>query len=94
MACNGWTDRQMNGQTKKVTYRGGCKTVANLKNLLYSFFFLCVCEYVCVCDDAIPLLNFEFQKKIVPLLTKDFYSQSFHSCKFFHERVSCVKNGT
>ena len=94
MACNGWTDRQMNGQTKKVTYRGGCKTVANLKNLLYSF-CVCVCVSMCVCDDdAIPLLNFEFQKKIVPLLTKDFDSQSFHSCKFFHERVSCVKNVT
>ena len=25
-------------------------------------------------------------------IIKDFFSQSFHSCKFFHERVSCVKN--
>ena len=30
-------------------------TDANLKNLLYSFFF---------CDDAIPLNNFEFLKKL------------------------------
>ena len=36
---------------------------ANLKNL-YSFF----------CDDAIPLHNFEFRKKIVALLRKDFFS--------------------
>ena len=39
-------------------------------------------------DGAIPLRNF---KKNVPLLTRDFFSQSFQSCKFFHERVSCVK---
>ena len=26
-----------------------------------------------------------FEKKIVLLLTKDFFSQSFHSCKFFHK---------
>ena len=26
-----------------------------------------------------------FEKKIVLLLTKDFFSRSFHSCKFFHE---------
>ena len=37
-------------------------------------------------DDGIPLHNFEFQKKIVVLLTKDFFSRSFQS---FHERVSC-----
>ena len=35
-----------------------------------------------------------FQKKAVPLLTKDFFPRNFHSYKFFHERVSCVKNGT
>ena len=58
-------------------------TDANLKNLIY---FLC--------DDGIPLYNFEFWKKIVLLLTSDFFSRNFHSCKFFHERVSCVKNGT
>ena len=46
------------------------------------------------CDDASQLHNFEFQKKIVPLLTKGFFSWSFHGCKFFHKRVSCVKNGT
>ena len=45
-------------------------------------------------DGAIPLHNFEFQKKNVPLLTKDFFSQSFQSYQFFHERVSCVKNAT
>ena len=45
-------------------------------------------------NDGIPLHNFEFQKKIVLLLTKDFFSRSFHSYKFFHERVSCVKSGT
>ena len=33
--------------------------------------------------DPIPLCNFEFQKKNVPLLTKDFFSRSFQSCKFF-----------
>ena len=27
----------------------------------------------------------------VLLLTKDFFSRSFNSCKFFHERVCCVK---
>ena len=58
-------------------------TDSNLKNL-NSFF----------CDDAIPLHNFEFWKKIVSLLAKDFFSQSFHRCKFFHKNVSCVKNGT
>ena len=26
-----------------------------------------------------------FEKKFVLLLTKDFFSRSFHSCKFFHE---------
>ena len=31
---------------------------------------------------------------IVLLLTKEFFSQSFHSCKLFPERVSCAKNGT
>ena len=30
-------------------------------------------------DGAIPLRNFEFRKKNVPLLTKDFFSQSFQS---------------
>ena len=34
-----------------------------------------------------------FKKKIVQLLTQDFFSRSFHNCRFFHERVSCVKNG-
>ena len=34
-------------------------------------------------DDAIPLRNFEFRKKIALLLTKDFFSRGFHSCKFF-----------
>ena len=42
---------------------GTYQTDANLKNL-YSFF----------CDDAIPLHNFEFRKKIVALLRKDFFS--------------------
>ena len=42
--------------------------------------------------DAIPLCNFEFQKTYVPLLTKDFFSRCFQSCKFFvQKRVSCVK---
>ena len=27
----------------------------------------------------------KFEKKIVLLLTKDFFSRRFHSCKFFHE---------
>ena len=47
-------------------------------------------------DGAIPLHNFEFwkKKKIVPLLTKQFFSRRFQSYKIFHERVSCVKNGT
>ena len=34
------------------------------------------------------------KKKNVRLLTKDFFSRSFQSWRFFHERVSCVKNGT
>ena len=25
---------------------------------------------------------------------EDYYSKRFHSYKFFHERVTCVKNGT
>ena len=33
-------------------------------------------------------------KKIVLLLTKDFLSRSFHSFKFFHQGVGCVKNIT
>ena len=46
-------------------------------------------------DGDIPLHNFKFQKKkIVLLLTKNFFSQNFHGYKFFQERVSCVKNGT
>ena len=59
-------------------------TDANLKNLLYSF----------CCNDTIPLHNFEFQIKILSLLTKDFFSQNFHCCRFFPKRVSFVKNGT
>ena len=39
------------------------------------------------------ILNFE-KKKNVPSLRKDFYSPSFHSSKFFLERVNCLKNGT
>ena len=35
------------------------------------------------------ILNLE--KKIVLWLTKDVFSRSFHSYKFFHKRVSCVK---
>ena len=42
-------------------------------------------------DDDTPICNFEFRKKIVLLLTKDFFSRSFQS---FHERMSCVKNTT
>ena len=45
-------------------------------------------------DGAIPLRNFEFPKKGVSLLTKYFFSRNFQSFKFFHERMSCVKNGT
>ena len=45
-------------------------------------------------DGTTPLHNFEFRKKKVLLLTKNFFSRSFQSSKFFHERVSCVKNGT
>ena len=40
---------------------------------------------------AIPPRNFEFRKKNVPLLTKDFFSRSFQSCKFFHERFELRK---
>ena len=58
-------------------------TDSNLKNL--NAFF---------CDDAIPLHDFEFWKKIVSLLAKDFFSRSFNRCKFFHKNMSCVKNGT
>ena len=43
-------------------------------------------------DDAIPLPNFEFRKKkFVLLLIKDLFYRGFHSCKFFHKRVCCVK---
>ena len=35
-----------------------------------------------------------FEKKLFYCKTKDFFSQSFHCCKLFHERVSCAKNGT
>ena len=48
-------------------------TDANLKNLLYPFF----------CDEAIPLRNFEFQKKIVPLLKEDFSPKVFTVVRFF-----------
>ena len=45
--------------------------------------------------NGIPLRYSEFRKKkIALLLTKYFFSSSFRSCKFFHERVSCVKNAT
>ena len=43
-------------------------------------------------EDAIPLRNFEFRKKNVLLLTKDFFSRSFQSCKFFSRKgESCKK---
>ena len=45
-------------------------------------------------DGVIPLRNSEFRKKNVPLFTKNFFSRRFQSCKFFHEWVTCVKNGT
>ena len=32
-------------------------------------------------NDAIPLRNFEFRKKIVVLLIKYFFSRSFHKCE-------------
>ena len=34
-------------------------------------------------DGTIPLRNFKFRKRNVPLLTKDAFSQSFQSCIFF-----------
>ena len=37
--------------------------------------------------------NFE-NKNCSIVNKKDFFSQSFHGCKLFHERVSCAKNGT
>ena len=42
-------------------------------------------------DEGIPLHNFEFQKKTVLLLTKEFFSRSFQG---FHERVGRIKNAT
>ena len=39
------------------------------------------------------ILNFQ-KKKMVILLTKVFFFQSFHSSKLLHEMVSCKKNGT
>ena len=54
-------------------------TDANLKNLYWL-----MTTFHCV------ISNFE-KKKIVLLLTKDFFSRSFHSYKLFHERVSGVK---
>ena len=44
-------------------------------------------------DDAIPLHNFKFWKNC-SIVKQDLFSQSFHSCKLFHERVSYAKNGT
>ena len=38
---------------------------------------------------SVPLIsNFE---KNCSIATKDFFSRGFHSCKLFHERVSCAK---
>ena len=42
-------------------------------------------------DYGISVRNFEFRKKMALLLTKDFFFRSFHSDKFFHDRVSCLK---
>ena len=70
-----------NNEKKKIQAVLTLLTDVNLKNL-YSFF----------CDDAIPLQNFRYRKKIVPLLTKDFFSRSFQ-LYFFYERVCCVKDG-
>ena len=42
-------------------------------------------------EDAIPLRNFEFRKKNGPLLTEDFFSQSFQSCKFFSRKGEFFK---
>ena len=53
----------MKEESNTNTSRLTLLTDANLKNLLYPFF----------CDDAIPLHNLQFRKKIVPLLTKDFF---------------------
>ena len=53
-------------------------TDANLKNLYWL-----MTAFHCVISN--------FEKKNVLLLTKDFFSRSFHSYKGFHERVSCVK---
>ena len=39
--------------------------------------------YRTLVNDAIPLHNFKFQKKIALSLTKDCFSQSFHSFMFF-----------
>ena len=41
-------------------------------------------------DGAIPLRNFEFPKKEVP--NKRLFLPKFS--ELFHERVSCIKNGT
>ena len=41
----------------------------------------------------LPLIDANFEKKIFPLLTKDFLPK-FSELKVFHERASCVKNGT
>ena len=51
-------------------------TDANFKNLI---------------DDGIPLRNFEFWKKIVVLLTKDFFSRSFRS---FHKSELQLKGNS
>ena len=37
------------------------------------------------------IASFRISTKNVPLLTKEFFSWNFQSCKIFHERVSCVK---
>ena len=77
---------------KRLQYR--CFPVNFVKFLRKSFLIEYLWWLFLFIDGAIPLHNLEFSKKEVPLLTKDFFSQSFQSCKFLHKRVSCVKNGT
>ena len=72
------------GQVFPVNFVKFLRTPFLIEHLWWLFLFI---------DGTIPLYNFEFRKKYVRLLRKDFFSRSFFS-KFFHKMVSEVKNET
>ena len=78
----------------KFTGKNLCQTLAEVnftKFLRRPFLIEHLRWLLLFIDGAIPLRNFEFRKKNVPLLTKGFFSRSFNSCKFFHERFELRK---